>query len=54
MIYAYGPIDQFAAILRAQGLREEEVNYPYPHTHHFRSSLDEWGREISGGRAVWP
>lgn len=42
VIYAYGPIDQFAAILRAQGLNEAEVNYPYPHTHHFRSSLDDY------------
>jgi hypothetical protein len=40
VIYAYGPIDQFAAILTAQGLRQSDVAMPFPHTHHFRSTLD--------------
>jgi hypothetical protein len=46
VIYAYGLVDQFAAILNAQGLHEGEVNYPFPHTHHFRSSLDHYEAEL--------
>ncbi|MEZ0325811.1 MAG: hypothetical protein ACAH95_07880 [Fimbriimonas sp.] len=46
VIYAYGPVDQFASILQAQGLREDEVVYPYPHTHHFRTSLDRFEAEL--------
>jgi len=40
VIYAYGPIDQFSAILAAQGLQQSKTEFPYPHTHHFRSSMN--------------
>jgi hypothetical protein len=40
VIYAYGHIEQFASILLAQGLRQASVEFPYPHTHHFRSAFD--------------
>jgi hypothetical protein len=46
VIFAYGPVDQFAAILQAQGLQEGPVNYPYPHTHHFRSAFDHFEQEL--------
>jgi hypothetical protein len=40
VIYAYGPVEQFASILMAQGLRQDTVEFPFPHTHHFRSVFD--------------
>lgn len=46
VIYAYGQIEQFSAILRAQGLHPSRVQFPFPHTHHFRSQLTHFENEL--------
>jgi hypothetical protein len=46
VIYAYGQIDQFSAILRACGMHAGRVQFPYPHTHHFRSTLDHFEADL--------
>ena len=46
VIYAYGQLDQYSAILKAQGLHAGRVQFPYPHTHHFRSSLNHYEADL--------
>lgn len=48
VIYAYGALDQFSAILRAQGLEAGQVHFPFPHTHHFRSSMNAFEDRLLG------
>ena len=33
VIFAYGPIEQFKAVLRSRGFREAEFWFPVPHSH---------------------
>jgi hypothetical protein len=41
VIYAYGPVDEFSEILKAEGLAEAtEVRFPSPHSHHYNSEFD--------------
>jgi hypothetical protein len=40
VIYAYGPLEAFREVLERHGLAESETEFPYPHTHHFRSGFD--------------
>jgi hypothetical protein len=41
VIYAYGTLDRFSAILQKEGLSEAaEVRFPSPHSHHYNSEFD--------------
>lgn len=40
VIFAYGPLDQFKAILVSRGFRESEFWFPAPHTHAFLPEND--------------
>jgi len=41
VLYAYGPLDNFEAILREKGLTEvQEVSFPVPHAHHYNAGFD--------------
>jgi hypothetical protein len=41
VIYAYGPLERFVAILDSAGLTESnEVRYPSPHAHHYHAEFD--------------
>jgi hypothetical protein len=40
VIYAYGPIDAYESVLAAQGLRNGEVRFPVPHSHHYHPEHD--------------
>ncbi|MGI4871737.1 MAG: hypothetical protein ACRYFX_11225 [Janthinobacterium lividum] len=35
VIYAYGPLEEFAAELQKVGYREEEFDLPFPHAHNY-------------------
>ncbi|MBC3872996.1 hypothetical protein [Undibacterium flavidum] len=39
-IYAYGPIDSFAAILKKNGFVEGQINISAPHCHHYHIEFD--------------
>ena len=40
VIFAYGPLDEFARVLVRRGLRSSTVSYPGPHTHHYHAAYD--------------
>jgi hypothetical protein len=41
VIYAYGPLEKFEAILKDAGLKEAaEVRFPAPHTHFYNQEFD--------------
>jgi hypothetical protein len=40
VIFAYGPIDRFKALLASRGFREREFWFPSPHSHNFRPEYD--------------
>ncbi|EAQ79697.1 hypothetical protein DSM3645_24350 [Blastopirellula marina DSM 3645] len=40
VIFAYGPIDRFRAILEKHGFREEEFWFPTPHSHSYAPQYD--------------
>lgn len=40
VIFAYGPLERFRAILKAQGYREESFWFPTPHYHSFVEEYD--------------
>jgi hypothetical protein len=46
LIYAYGPLDRFADVLRAEGLIEGVVSLPTLHTHHYHACFDDDERGI--------
>lgn len=39
-IYAYGPINDFEAILLDKGFERGKVSIPVPHSHHYRAELE--------------
>jgi hypothetical protein len=41
MLYAYGPLDRFVSVLRANGLHEGPLVIPVPHRHGHHSEFDE-------------
>jgi len=41
VIYAYGPLERFVAVLESAGLTESnEVRFPSPHAHHYDPKFD--------------
>jgi hypothetical protein len=40
LLYAYGPLDEFAFALRASGYTDGTPTEPFPHVHHFNEALD--------------
>jgi hypothetical protein len=41
VIYAYGPLDRFIAVLNSAGLTEsKQVHFPSPHAHHYHPEFD--------------
>jgi hypothetical protein len=47
VIYAYGPLEQFVAVLDLAGLTESnEVRFPSPHAHHYHPDFDSDERRI--------
>ena len=40
VMYLSGPIDRFEPVLNKAGLREAEVAFPSPHSHHYHEELD--------------
>ncbi len=46
VIYAYGLLDEFKEVLRANGLTEGQVRFPSPHAHNYNSEFDEDERQI--------
>jgi hypothetical protein len=41
VIYAYGPLERFVAVLESAGLTESnEVRFPSPHAHHYHADFD--------------
>ncbi|MCC2959245.1 hypothetical protein LK540_02240 [Massilia sp. IC2-278] len=45
-LYAYGPIERFAAALDAMGYRQAPLVNPGAHMHHYRKSCDEMARAL--------
>lgn len=46
VIFAYGDNDIKKRILLDQGLKEEKVNFPYPHTHLYNPENDDFENKI--------
>jgi hypothetical protein len=46
LIYAYGPLDRFAAALRGLGFREGVPEIPDPHAHHYRAEFDRVAADL--------
>jgi hypothetical protein len=46
LIYAYGPLDRLGEAATDMGLREAPVEMPFPHTHHFRSTMDSFEERL--------
>jgi hypothetical protein len=47
VIYAYGPLELFESVLKANGLTESnEVRFPSPHAHHYHLEFDEDEKRI--------
>lgn len=48
VIYAYGPLDEFAALLEADGFTEAEaLDFPVPHGHLYHGEFDAMERELA-------
>jgi hypothetical protein len=48
VIYAYGPLDECAALLEAEGFKEAgELNFPVPHGHCYHREFDPMERELA-------
>lgn len=45
-LFGYGPLDRFAAELRALGFNAGDVNVPAPHMHHYRAEYDALANEL--------
>ena len=45
LIYAYGPLERFRALLK-ESLQEGEVNVPYPHSHMYHAEYDDSERKL--------
>ncbi|RYD63778.1 MAG: hypothetical protein EOP83_11310 [Verrucomicrobiaceae bacterium] len=47
VIYAYGPLEEYAAFLEAEGFTEaDELNFPAPHGHCYHGEFDVMEREL--------
>jgi hypothetical protein len=47
LIYAYGPLEQFIAILRSAGLLEsDKVHMPFPHAHNYHEEFDSHAKRL--------
>jgi hypothetical protein len=46
LIYAYGPLNDFEAVLQARGVRQGEPLVPGPHVHHYHQAWDGAEEEI--------
>jgi hypothetical protein len=46
VIYAYGPLEQFEDVLTARHIRREPVEFPVPHSHHYRPEFDAAERRL--------
>jgi hypothetical protein len=40
VIYAYGPVDEFRAVVEGAGLTRGPVQFPVPHVHAYNSQMD--------------
>lgn len=48
VIYAYGPLEEYVALLKAEGFREAgELNFPAPHGHRYHVEFDAMERELA-------
>jgi len=48
VIYAYGPLDEFAALLEAEGFAEAgDLDFPVPHGHCYHREFDAMERELA-------
>ena len=48
VIFAYGPLDEYVALLEAAGYKEaSELDFPAPHGHCFHVEFDEMERELA-------
>lgn len=48
VIYAYGPLDEFVALLGAEGFTEADaLDFPAPHGHLYHAEFDAMEREIA-------
>lgn len=45
-LFGYGPVEAFAAALRALGFTSGQPEIPVPHTHYYRVELDDLAREV--------
>ena len=41
LLYAYGPLEKIASKLRAMSFRRGDPQIPFPHSHYYRSEMDE-------------
>jgi len=48
IIYAYGPLEQYEALLTRRGLRSGEISIPSPHTHCFNPENDQQEKNFLG------
>jgi hypothetical protein len=46
VIYAYGPLDDYASVLATRGLREGPVDIPAPHWHAYHADYDAMLRRL--------
>jgi hypothetical protein len=46
IVYAYGPIDEYATLLRERGFIESAFTMPAPHVHYYHSQFDPIVRDI--------
>jgi hypothetical protein len=46
LIYAYGPLQRFAGVLRQQGLKEIRITVPSPHAHRYHPEFDASEAEV--------
>lgn len=52
VLYLYGPLPQFEKSLNEAGLREGQVVFPSPHSHHYHEELDPLVDDMLG-RYEW-
>lgn len=46
VIYAYGPLDGYEAVLRRRSLTRGRLQFPVPHTHHYHAQFDAAEEEV--------
>ncbi|MCW2922897.1 MAG: hypothetical protein JWM98_301 [Thermoleophilia bacterium] len=53
LVYAYGPLDQYEAVLKRRGFSDAEPVIPNPHSHSFHPQFDDTERMIVGVEDFW-